>query len=57
VQGQYVFVFEPQKDKIINALTHIKSIVRHTSIKFYKFSLKTLTPNLLPYYEVFKDEP
>lgn len=51
-----MFVFEPQKEKIINALTHIKSIVKHTSVKFYKFSLKTLTPNLLPYYEVFKDD-
>ena len=52
-----MFVFEPQKNKIINVLTHIKSIVKHTSMKFYKFSLKSLTQNLLPYYEVFKDEP
>lgn len=25
-------------------------------MKFYKFSLKSLTQNLLPYYEVFKDD-
>jgi hypothetical protein len=39
----------------MNVLTHIKSIVKHTASKFYKFTLKPLTSNLMPYYEIFRD--
>ncbi len=57
IQGQDVFVFEPDHSKIVNVLTHIKSIVKHTSHKFYKFILKPLTQNLMPYYEIFREAP
>lgn len=52
-QGQYVYTINPEDDKLMKAINHIRSIIKHTGPKFNKFALKPLTPTIIPYYMIY----
>ncbi len=53
-QGQYIYVIRPDPAEVLRVLSHLGAIIQHAGEKFLKFSLKDITQNLQPYYEIFK---